>query len=321
LKDILGRKFLVRNFVDLFIAFVLSVSTIPIFGKMAYKYGIVDKPDGVLKPHERVTPYLGGLAIFVSVIISTPFELISKLALTILVITGLVDDIRNVNPKVRLIVEFLVSFLLVYKYVGFTWLMPFYSVLVVALINAVNMMDGMDGVCAGVSIISALGLSLVVSSKYDVALLLSLVGALSGYLIYNFPPARIFMGDSGSYLVGGILSIGVLSSLRNGVSNVSPIISAFVFVSLFFFDLISGVLRRLVNSKPPFSGDREHIYDKIFKKFKDKRKTLYIMIIVQSVIFLFGYVAKSNVILSLTVSGILFVCYMILLSALKMLRY
>lgn len=310
-----------RNFVDLFIAFVLSVSTIPIFGKMAYKYGIVDKPDGVLKPHERVTPYLGGLAIFVSVIISTPFELISKLALTILVITGLVDDIRNVNPKVRLIVEFLVSFLLVYKYVGFTWLMPFYSVLVVALINAVNMMDGMDGVCAGVSIISALGLSLVVSSKYDVALLLSLVGALSGYLIYNFPPARIFMGDSGSYLVGGILSIGVLSSLRNGVSNVSPIISAFVFVSLFFFDLISGVLRRLVNSKPPFSGDREHIYDKIFKKFKDKRKTLYIMIIVQSVIFLFGYVAKSNVILSLTVSGILFVCYMILLSALKMLRY
>jgi len=311
----------VRNFVDLFIAFVLSVSTIPIFGKMAYKYGIVDKPDGVLKPHERVTPYLGGLAIFVSVIISTPFELISKLALTILVITGLVDDIRNVNPKVRLIVEFLVSFLLVYKYVGFTWLMPFYSVLVVALINAVNMMDGMDGVCAGVSIISALGLSLVVSSKYDVALLLSLVGALSGYLIYNFPPARIFMGDSGSYLVGGILSIGVLSSLRNGVSNVSPIISAFVFVSLFFFDLISGVLRRLVNSKPPFSGDREHIYDKIFKKFKDKRKTLYIMIIVQSVIFLFGYVAKSNVILSLTVSGILFVCYMILLSALKMLRY
>uniref|UniRef100_A0A7C5U3R5 Undecaprenyl/decaprenyl-phosphate alpha-N-acetylglucosaminyl 1-phosphate transferase n=1 Tax=Fervidobacterium nodosum TaxID=2424 RepID=A0A7C5U3R5_9BACT len=288
---------------------------------MAYKYGIVDKPDGVLKPHERVTPYLGGLAIFVSVIISTPFELISKLALTILVITGLVDDIRNVNPKVRLIVEFLVSFLLVYKYVGFTWLMPFYSVLVVALINAVNMMDGMDGVCAGVSIISALGLSLVVSSKYDVALLLSLVGALSGYLIYNFPPARIFMGDSGSYLVGGILSIGVLSSLRNGVSNVSPIISAFVFVSLFFFDLISGVLRRLVNSKPPFSGDREHIYDKIFKKFKDKRKTLYIMIIVQSVIFLFGYVAKSNVILSLTVSGILFVCYMILLSALKMLRY
>lgn len=310
-----------RNFVDLFIAFVLSVSTIPIFGKMAYKYGIVDKPDGVLKPHERVTPYLGGLAIFVSVIISTPFELISKLALTILVITGLVDDIRNVNPKVRLIVEFLVSFLLVYKYVGFTWLMPFYSVLVVALINAVNMMDGMDGVCAGVSIISALGLSLVVSSKYDVALLLSLVGALSGYLIYNFPPARIFMGDSGSYLVGGILSIGVLSSLRNGVSNVSPIISAFVFVSLFFFDLISGVLRRLVNSKPPFSGDREHIYDKISKKFKDKRKTLYIMIIVQSVIFLFGYVAKSNVILSLTVSGILFVCYMILLSALKMLRY
>lgn len=306
---------------NLFISFIISVSTIPIFGKMAYKYGIVDKPDGTLKPHERVTPYLGGIAIFLAVIISTPFELISKLALAILVITGLVDDIRNVAPKLRLIIEFIVSFLLVFRYLGFSWLMPLYSVIVVALINAVNMMDGMDGICASVSIISAFGLSFVVSSKYDRMLLLSLIGALVGYLIYNFPPARIFMGDSGSYLIGGILSIGVLSSLRHGMVNPSFIISSFLFVSLFFFDLVSGVLRRILNNKPPFSGDREHVYDKVFGKLNNKRKTLYTMIVIQSFVFAFGYVGKNNVALSLTVSLGLFICYMILGKVLKILKY
>lgn len=306
---------------NLFVSFIISVSTIPIFGKMAYKYGIVDKPDGTLKPHERVTPYLGGIAIFLAVIISTPFELISKLALTILVITGLVDDIRNVDPKLRLIIEFIVSFLLVFKYLGFTWLMPCYAVLVVALINAVNMMDGMDGVCSSVSIISAIGLFFVVSSRYDKALLLSLVGALVGYLIYNFPPARIFMGDSGSYLIGGILSIGVLSSLRHGMSEIPSIISSFVFISIFFFDLISGVLRRILNKKPPFSGDRGHVYDKVFERLNNKRKTLYTMIVIQSFVFVFGYVGKNNVALSLTVSLGLFICYMILGKVLKILKY
>lgn len=306
---------------NLFVSFIISVSTIPIFGKMAYKYGIVDKPDGTLKPHERVTPYLGGIAIFLAVIISTPFELISKLALTILVITGLVDDIRNVDPKLRLIIEFIVSFLLVFKYLGFTWLMPLYAVLVVALINAVNMMDGMDGVCSSVSIISAIGLFFVVSSRYDKALLFSLVGALVGYLIYNFPPARIFMGDSGSYLIGGILSMGVLSSLRHGISEIPSIISSFVFVSIFFFDLVSGVLRRILNKKPPFSGDRGHVYDKVFERLNNKRKTLYTMIVIQSFVFVFGYVGKNNVALSLTVSLGLFICYMILGKVLKILKY
>lgn len=310
-----------ETFLGLFISFIVVVGTIPLFGKLAFKYEIVDKPDGMLKPHEQATPYLGGLAIFLAVVISTPFEVISKLALTILVIIGLVDDIRNVDPKLRLVMEFVVSFLLVLKYTGFTWLMPLYCVLVVALINAVNMMDGMDGVCASVSIISAIGLSFVVSSKYDVMLLFSLIGALIGYLMYNFPPARIFMGDSGSYLIGGILSIGVLSSFRHGTSNVSFIISAYVFISLFFFDLISGVLRRVLNRRPPFSGDREHIYDKIFGKFNDKRKTLYVMVLIQSFVFILGYIGKSNIVLSTAVSFSLLICYMILGKILKILKY
>ncbi|MEN3042433.1 MAG: MraY family glycosyltransferase [Fervidobacterium sp.] len=306
---------------SLILSFVTCVITIPIFGKIAYKYGIVDKPHGTLKPHERVTPYLGGIAIFLGVLISTPFEIITKLSLTILVVLGLLDDILDTNPKVRLVVEFIVSFLLVYKYLGFTLLTPLYCFLVVALINATNMLDGMDGVCASVAIISAIGLCFVVSSKYDVNLLISLIGALSGYLIYNFPPARIFMGDSGSYLVGGILSIGLLSSLRNAPSNISYIIASFIFISLFLFDLTSGVLRRLANKKPLFSGDREHVYDKIHKKLKDKRKTLYIVTAIQTFFFSIGYFGKSNLTTSLYALIITIICYITLAKILKLLSY
>ncbi|MGC8955612.1 MAG: glycosyltransferase family 4 protein [Fervidobacterium sp.] len=303
------------------ISFLLSVLTIPIFGKLAYRYGIVDKPNGELKPHEKITPYLGGIAIYLAVILVTPFEIISKASLTLLMLTGLIDDVKNLSPKTRLIIEFIVASLLTYKYIGISWLSLAYIFVAVVLINAVNMMDGMDGVCAGVSIVSAIGLSFSVSSKFDAILLLSLIGALFGYFIYNFPPARIFMGDSGSYLIGGILSVGLLSAFRHGPSQISYVISSFIFTSLFFFDLSSGVLRRILNHRPPFGGDREHVYDKIYGRFKDKRKTLYVMLLIQIIAFLFGYYTKSNNFLSIVAILIMIVLYSILGKILEILRY
>lgn len=303
------------------ISFVISATTIPFFGKLAYKYGIVDKPDGELKPHERITPYLGGLSIFFGVLFASPFEAITKVSLTILVLLGLYDDIRNLNPKVRLLVEILVSFLLVFKYSGISIFTLPYMFVIVALINAVNMMDGLDGVCASISITAAFGLTFVVTSQYDRILLFSLIGALLGYLIYNFPPARIFMGDAGSYLIGGVLSIGLLSAMRGININTSNIVSAYVFVSLFFFDLTAGVLRRLLNGRSPFSGDRGHIYDKINNVTQDKRKTLMIMMFIQLVILLIGFLAKQSTLLSFVGFVALSMFFLGLIKWLKLLKY
>lgn len=290
----------------LIISFIITTITIPLFGRMAYKYNIVDKPDGVLKPHERVTPYLGGISIFLAVVFTTPFDLITKLSLTLLVLTGLIDDVRTLSPKIRLLVEFVVSILLTFKYIGINLLSPVYIIAIVTLINAVNMMDGMDGICASVSLISAVGLLFTVTSNYDKLLLFALIGALFGYLIYNFPPARIFMGDAGSYLIGGILSIAVLSSGRRGDYTV---VSAIIFVSIFFFDLIAGFTRRILNGRSPFNGDRDHIYDKIQNRLQDSRKTLFVVIGIQLIIFLAGYISRQSAIMSVVSSLFVVIIY------------
>jgi len=290
----------------LIISFIITTITIPLFGRMAYKYNIVDKPDGVLKPHERVTPYLGGISIFLAVVFTTPFDLITKLSLTLLVLTGLIDDVRTLSPRIRLLVEFVVSILLTFKYIGINLLSPVYIIAIVTLINAVNMMDGMDGICASVSLISAVGLLFTVSSNYDKLLLFTLIGALFGYLIYNFPPARIFMGDAGSYLIGGILSIAVLSSGRRGDYTV---VSAIIFVSIFFFDLIAGFTRRILNGRSPFNGDRDHIYDKIQNRLQDSRKTLFVVIGIQLIIFLAGYISRQSAIMSVVSSLFVVIIY------------
>ncbi|WP_448379520.1 glycosyltransferase family 4 protein [Fervidobacterium sp.] len=302
-------------------SFIISALTIPIFGRLAYRYDIVDRPDGELKPHERITPYLGGLSIYLGVLFVTPFELITKIALSALVLLGLYDDTKNLDPKIRLFAEFVIASVIVFKYVGLSLLFPLYVVLIVALINAVNMMDGLDGVCASVSVISAIGLFTVATSRYDKVLLLALVGALFGYLLYNFPPARIFMGDAGSYLIGGVLSIGLLSSIRNGFSNLPYTVSAFIFLSLFFFDLGAGVLRRILNGRSPFSGDRGHFYDKIQSKTKNKRYTLLVVVFIQFLFFTIGIIAKQNTMLSLLAVVVLLIMYYFMSKWLKILKY
>lgn len=237
---------------------------------------------------------------------TTPFDLITKLSLTLLVLTGLIDDVRTLSPRIRLLVEFVVSILLTFKYIGINLLSPVYIIAIVTLINAVNMMDGMDGICASVSLISAVGLLFTVSSNYDKLLLFTLIGALFGYLIYNFPPARIFMGDAGSYLIGGILSIAVLSSGRRGDYTV---VSAIIFVSIFFFDLIAGFTRRILNGRSPFNGDRDHIYDKIQNRLQDSRKTLFVVIGIQLIIFLAGYISRQSAIMSVVSSLFVVIIY------------
>ncbi|MFN4200549.1 MAG: glycosyltransferase family 4 protein [Fervidobacterium gondwanense] len=308
-------------FITMISSFTISTITIPLFGRIAYKTGIVDKPDGDLKPHERITPYLGGLPIFLAVIITTEFDIISKICLTILTLTGLYDDVRNLNPKIRLLIEFVVSTLLVFKYLGLSIFLPFYVLVIVALINATNMMDGLDGVCASVSLLSALGLAVVSTSKYDTTLLVALVGALLGYLIYNYPPARIFMGDAGSYLIGGTLSIGLLSAFREGTNNFPRAVSALILVSIFFFDLSSGVFRRLLNGRSPFSGDRGHVYDKIYNVVNDKRKTLWTMIFIQCFVLLVGLIVRINIYMMISGVVVILILYAFLSKWLNILKY
>jgi UDP-GlcNAc:undecaprenyl-phosphate GlcNAc-1-phosphate transferase len=181
------------TFVKIISAFVLSVVLTPLMIKIAKKYNIVDKPDNKLKSHKSPTPYLGGIAIFLSIL---PFYILDIgfiLPASILTFIGLYDDMKNVSPFLRLISEFLVVSMAVYMVGGIR--NPYHFVLLVitgiALVNGVNMVDGMDGVCAGTVVISLIFFA-VISKNYD---LLIFVSAIMGFLLYNFYPAKnLFRG-------------------------------------------------------------------------------------------------------------------------------
>ena len=144
------------SFVKILSAFLLSVIFTPVMIRIAKKYNIVDQPDNKLKSHKDPTPYLGGIAIFLSILPFYIFDLSFILPASILTFIGLYDDIKDISPLLRLLAEFIVVSMSVYM-VG-EIKNPFHFILLVitgtALINGVNMVDGMDGVCAGTVIIS-----------------------------------------------------------------------------------------------------------------------------------------------------------------------
>lgn len=265
------------------IIFALSVVITYIMIPIAKKLRIVDKPDENLKIHQKVTPYLGGVAIYLSsiwFIKDVRFIVFG----TLMLLLGLLDDIFNVSPKFRLISEF-VGIVLT--------LLPFYNslgiiytvlliILGVTLINAVNMIDGMDGICGGNTLFVILFLS-IISRHFNY---IYIVAAILGFLIFNFHPAKIFLGDAGSYFLGyTIFYLTVIMTHNHGFGGfaISVIVS-----SLFYTDLFFSFLRRILNNRSPFSGDRDHIYDKIKRKYNLSIKKTALITYIFS--FLFGII-------------------------------
>ncbi len=264
-------------------SFIITAALVPIFAKIAFKFGIVDRPDGVLKTHSRVTPYLGGLGMFLGISPILWRDSYSLMLVSVLVSVGLLDDLLSLSPKLRLLFEFTVASGIVMRFLGFHDLL--YSILfvigIVALVNAVNMIDGMDGLAGGSVAISAIYLFLASENSFSKSLSLGLIAICVAFLIYNFPPAKVFMGDAGSYLLGSLLSIILASSMRYGFDARSL---KFIFpVWIYLLDLSMSVVRRVRSGKSPFGGDRDHFYDKIYKKFGGKVKTVLISYLIVGV--------------------------------------
>jgi len=176
-------------------SFVLSVILVPIMIRVAKKYNIVDRPDNKLKVHKAPIPYLGGVAIFLSILPFFYNDIGFIIPASILTFIGLYDDIKSVSPYVRLFAEFIVVSMAIYFVGGIIQPFQFFILVLtgMALVNGVNMVDGMDGVCAGTAIVSLLFFSLI-SKNYE---LLIFAFAILGFLLYNLPPAKIFLGDAG----------------------------------------------------------------------------------------------------------------------------
>lgn len=238
---------------------------------IAPRFGWLDMPaDDGLKVHTRAAVPLGGVGIFVGLhlgmltagILDTGFLIASLL----LWLVGLFDDLRDLDPRTRLLAAIASALILVgYGVVPLGWLSGLGAVLVVlASVNAVNLLDGLDALAGSVTVTALLGLAVLGMTQGQTTLAISSViaaGAIVGFLVWNLPPAGLFLGNNGAYLIG--LSLGWVA-LRMGADWSSGLV-AVAAIGVPFIDLGITVVRRTRSGATLFGGDRDHTYDRLHR--------------------------------------------------------
>lgn len=298
------------------ISFVVSIILIPILRRFGIKYKLIDKP-GEFKIHEREISYLGGWGIWLgftaAIIFAGIFQLATFYRLLGLSLGGLVvlmlgfwDDLKwksEGRPFIKLILQFLVAFFIVFillkiginlqftiNHVVATLIIAFY---VAGSMNAINMEDGMDGLAGSLAIISLIGFSVLALTSHYLfmfAIVLAAVGSLSAFLIYNWHPASIFMGDSGSHFIGFLLAVLAITFTSFPFYNLKQFIGPILIIGLPVVDVIWVILRRLKERKLPFIGDRKHLYDRIHQKGVGVQRTVLICCGIQIVLVATGII-------------------------------
>ncbi len=246
-------------------AAVVSAGWSAIAPALGPRLGIVDRPGEALKVHTVPAVPLGGVGLYGALVVSSiltgrPSPRL-MVAAGLVVALGLVDDRRGLPPVLRLAVEAVAGVLVAWALgVG-----PVGGALVAAGvvvgINAVNLFDGLDGLVASVALVTLVAMGLVGStSGADLGAEVALGAALVGFGVFNWHPARVFLGDNGSYLVGLML---VASGVRLGGEDVVGMVAGGSLLGVFLVDLVSTVLRRRRAGMPLFQGDRSHLYDRL----------------------------------------------------------
>jgi UDP-GlcNAc:undecaprenyl-phosphate GlcNAc-1-phosphate transferase len=255
------------------LAFGLAVLLTPAAGRIGLVLGLVDRPDDqdALKIHAQPIPLSGGVAVAASALGALallgdwlPLAALSSVAVAL--VAGLVDDTNPLPPWARLLLQVVAGGILVVG--GFRLGPPGVLgmagavLLVIVCANSVNMVDGQDGLAGGVAALAALGLAAVAAYGEDfraAGFALALGGSLAGFLVWNRPPARIFLGNGGAYAVGTLLAIVALAVTSQ--SGWRGLLAAGVCLGVFAFEISFTVTRRFLAGNPIVPGDRFHSFD------------------------------------------------------------
>ncbi len=265
---------LVLNGMAFFLALVLSLYGTPLARQAALRFNIVDRPDGRLKRQVEPVPYLGGLAIYLSFLITLAmtFEFSRAvlgllLAGTIIVMLGLIDDFGVLTPGAKFAGQLVAVFVLIKSDIRIELsFLPYWAqvaltvVWMVGLTNAFNIIDVMDGLAGGVAVVSSVVLFLVAVATADAdapVQMAALAGALIGFLYYNRYPARIYMGDAGSMFVGFLLG-AVAMTLQYTHRSVLGLFAPVLILGVPIFDTFFVMAIRYLRKIPVFLGSPDH---------------------------------------------------------------
>jgi UDP-GlcNAc:undecaprenyl-phosphate/decaprenyl-phosphate GlcNAc-1-phosphate transferase len=297
-------------FLTLIVCFMISILITPLVKKLALKIGAIDKPNQ-RKVHQSLMPRLGGIAIFISFIVGVlllhpenPSSLAILIGSTIIIITGIFDDMFELSAKIKLLGQLAAAFTIVFLgdlqvvfinlpfggHLEFGYLsIPFTILWIVGITNAINLIDGLDGLAAGVSSIALFtisGMALIQGNLYVVAMGAIVLVSTLGFLFYNFHPASIFMGDTGAMFLGFIISVLSLLGYKNVtfISFIIPVIILGVPIS----DTIFAILRRIINNQPLSAPDKSHLHHCMLRLGYSHRQTV---LLIYAMAAFFGLVA------------------------------
>ncbi|WP_057802193.1 glycosyltransferase family 4 protein [Pediococcus stilesii] len=302
--------------VSLFATMIISAILTPFVRRISFKVGAVDKPTA-RRVNKVPMPTMGGLAIFIAFNFSLFFLLrdqIPNLQLygiffgeCIILITGIIDDIFELKPTQKML-GILLAALAVYMFanvrmttltipfVGMVYLgwfsLPITLLWIAAITNAINLLDGLDGLATGVTIIALFttgftGLFFLPSTNiYVVIMIFTLVAAEIGFLPYNFFPARIYLGDTGALFIGFMISIFSLSGLKNAtfISILIPVMILGVPIT----DTVYAILRRLLNKESISHADKRHLHHRLMQMGLTHRQTV---LVIYGISLIFSFIA------------------------------
>lgn len=296
-------------------AYIICFAWMPLWLKVSFRYSLFDVPDQ-RKQHTNHTPSMGGIAIFIGMMVSffifssiyqTPSSGYLSAALVIMFFTGFFDDMLNIEAINKLFMQILCALLIVagdIKLLGLYGLFGVYEIpdilqvpltifFIVAFTNAFNLIDGIDGLAGVIGIImsAVFGILFFVSENYlYTCLCFCLAGSLLAFLAFNLHPAKVFMGDTGSLMIGFLISVLAVELINEPLANslqgieVSKIVFATLFIP--FYDLIRVSVIRIIEKKSPLIADRNHLHHMILRNGFRQTGTVFLIAIVNlSLIF------------------------------------
>lgn len=326
------------------LAFIIAFSSTPIAKKLAFKLGAVDIPKDDRRMHKKPIALMGGAAIIMGFLIASFFntawiftpgrEFIGLLAgLVIIAVMGILDDVKTLKARYKLIFQIaatvavislsdtrIMGFTNPFAASGYTEFSPIISYIltamwIVGITNAINLIDGLDGLAAGVASISSLSLFFVsilrtdldlVTAIYTATITAALAGSTLGFLPFNFNPAKIFMGETGSAFLG--FSLGVIS-IQGGLKSYATISIAIplLILGIPLFDTILAIFRRITSGKSIMEADRGHLHHKLIDMGLSQRQSVVVIYIASAALGLCAIVlaerkALSAIILLLAIS-------------------
>lgn len=275
-------------------SFVLALALTPLVRALARRYGIIAKPK-TDRWHKKPTAMLGGVAIWLSVVLTiaflipaTTYSLVLLQASSFLFLVGLVDDLIHIKPYQKLIGQILGSAFVVYYGLTLPWT-PFVMVnmalaifWLIGITNAINLLDNMDGLASGIAIIAAtfLAISFINTGQYAEALMTATFAvALLGFLVYNSNPASIFMGDCGSMFVGFFLASSALVNVSGGRSrSLLPVLAVPILVLFIpIFDTTFVTVLRKLSGRAASQGGRDHTSHRLVALGMSERRAVMML--------------------------------------------